>query len=133
MGWALANVWYDKHEGPPPPNTPLESVFMLVKLRRMEADLLSTRALVHASMMGPDTKPDPTIKAFQEYADKAMPFLATAQDLERQKEREALLAFTKLRARINKKEIYKKHAEQLQRHSSGAPSKFKLRPKMPGL
>lgn len=132
MGWALANVWYDKYEGPPPPNTPLESVFMLVAMRRMEADLLATRALVHASL-SPDAKPDPTIKAFQEYADKAIPFLATAQDLERKKERDALLAFTKLKARIDKKTIYKKQAEQLQRHSTGAPSKFKLRPRMPGL
>lgn len=132
MGWALANVWYDKHEGPPPANTPLESLFMIVALRRMEADLLATRAMVHASM-SPDAKPDPTIKAFQEYADKALPFLAGAQDLEHQKERDALLAFTKLKVQINKKEIYKKQAQQLQRHSSGVVSKFKLRPKMPGL
>jgi len=133
VGWALGNVWYDKYEGPPSPNTPLESLFMLIALRRMEADLLSTRALVHAAMMTPESKADPTIKAFQEYADKALPFLAGAQDLERQKERDTLLAFTKLRARINKKEIYKKQAEQLAKHSTGAPSKMKLRPKMPGL
>lgn len=133
MGWALANVWYDKYEGPPPPNTPLESLFMLVVLRRMEADLLSTRALVHASMMTESSKPDPTVKAFQEYADKVLPFLAGAQDLERKKERETLLAFTKLRARINSREVYKEQAARLQRHSTGAPSKFKLRPKMPGL
>lgn len=106
---------------------------MLIALRRMEADLLSTRALVHAAMMTPESKADPTIKAFQEYADKALPFLAGAQDLERQKERETLLAFTKLRARIDKKEIYKKQAQQLAKHSTGAPSKMKLRPKMPGL
>lgn len=84
-------------------------------------------------MMTPESKADPTIKAFQEYADKALPFLAASQDLERQKERETLLAFTKLRARIDKKEIYKKQAQQLQRHSTGAPARHKLRPKMPGL
>ncbi len=106
---------------------------MILKLRHMEAELLSTRALVHAAMMTPESKPDPTIKAFQEFADKQLPFLAGAQDLERQKERDTLLAFTKLRARIDKKAIYKKQAEQLQRNSTGAPSRHKLRPKMPGL
>lgn len=106
---------------------------MILKIQRMEAELLSTRALVHASMMTPDSKADPTIKAFQEFADRQLPFLATAQDLERKKERETLIAFTKIRARIDKKEVYKQQAQQLQRHSTGAPSKMKLRPKMPGL
>jgi hypothetical protein len=103
---------------------------MLVVLRRMEADLLSTRALVHAAMMGPDSKPDPTVKAFQEYADKALPFLAGAQDAEKQKERDALLKFTKIKAKIDKRQIYKKQATRLQ---GATPDKFKLRPKMPGL
>lgn len=132
MGWALANVWYDKYEGPPATNSPLESLFMLVSIRRMEAELLSTRALVHASMMTPDSKPDPTIKAFQDYADKILPFLAASQDLERQKERETLLAFTKLRARIDKKEIYKQQAAQLNKHQR-SPARHKIRPRMPGL
>lgn len=131
MGWALANVWYDKFVGPPPPNTPLESLFMLVALRRMEADLLSTRALVHASMMTPESKPDPTIKAFQEYADKVLPFLAGAQDLERQKEREALMRFTKIKARVKTNDLYRRKAAALR--AGSAPNKFKLQPRMPGL
>lgn len=130
MGWALANVWYDKYEGPPPQNSPLESLFMILAMRRMEADLLATRALVHASM-SPDAKPDPTIKAFQEYADKVLPFLAASMDADKQKERDILLRFTKIKARIDKREIYKKQAAALRRGAS--PDKFKLRPRMPGL
>lgn len=104
---------------------------MLVKLRRMEADLLATRALVHASLT-PDSKVDPIIKAFQEYADKVLPFLSGAQDIDKQKEREALFKFTKVQARINTKSIYKEQAAKLAR-TRKTPEQFKLRPRMPGL
>lgn len=130
MGWALANVWYDKHEGPPPQKSPLESLFMLIALRRMEVELLATRALVHASMTS-ESQVDPTVKAYKEYADKLLPFLATAQDLEQQRERDALLRFSKTKVAINKKALYKKQAEQLRR--GDAHSRFKLKPRMPGL
>ena len=75
MGWALANVWYDKYDGPPPTNSPLESVFMLLTLRRMEAEALSTRALLTAALIGPEAKADPAVKAYEEYADKVLPRL----------------------------------------------------------
>ena len=129
MGWALANVWYDKHEGPPPQNSPLESLFILLVLHRMEAELLATRALVHASMTSESS--DPTVKAFKEYADKALPFLANAQDIDKQKEIDALLKFSKVRARIDRKAIYREQAEHLRRGETF--KNLKLKPKMPGL
>lgn len=131
MGWALANVWYDKYIGPPLPNSPLESLFMLVSLRRMEAELLSTRAVVHAAMMTPESKTDPVVKAFQEYADKALPFLANAQDDERRDEREALLAFTKTKVQINKKTVYQQRNQRLAAAMSA--KQHRIRPRMPGL
>jgi hypothetical protein len=130
VGWALANVWYDKYDGPPPQNSPLESLFMILVLRRMETDLLATRALVHASMTA-ESNVDPTVKAFKEYTDRALPFLAGAQDLEKQAEIEALLRFSKVKVGINKKMLYQKQAAQLKRGE--ASSRFKLKPKMPGL
>ncbi len=130
MGWALANVWYDMHEGPPAQHTPLESLFILIALRRMEAELLATRAIVHASLTN-ESNVDPIVKAYKEYADKALPFLSGAQDLEKQKEVEALLRFSKTKVSINKKALYKKQAEQLKR--GDAHSRFKLKPRMPGL
>lgn len=131
MGWALANVWYDKYDGPPPQKTPLESLFMLVALRRMEADLLATRALVHASVTQESLKP--TVKAYMDYADMQLPFLAAAGDMEKTKEREALLKFVKVRARIDKRTIYKKQQAQLASRGVGAGSKFKLKSRTPGL
>jgi len=130
VGWALANVWYDKYIGPPPQNSPLESLFILLALRRMEADLLSTRALVHASLTS-ESHVDPTIKAFKEYADKVLPFLANAQDTEKQKERDALFRFAKTKVSINKKSLYAKQAAELRR--TDAHKQFKLRPRTPGL
>lgn len=112
MGWALANVWYDKYPRVPDANSPLESLFMLVTLRRMEAEVLSTRAIVHASMTS-DTQVDPTVKAYKEYADKVLPFLAGAQDLELQKEKDALLRFAKTKLQLRNKNLYKKQGAQL--------------------
>jgi hypothetical protein len=96
----------------------------------MEADLLATRAIVHASITA-DSNVDPTVKAFKDYADKIMPFLASAQDQDLQKEKEALLRFAKTKVTLNKKMIYSKQAAKLNR-ATGL-DKFKLRPKMPGL
>ncbi len=104
---------------------------MLVCLRRMEADLLATRALVHAGLTSESLKP--TVKAYTEYADKLLPFLAAAGDTEKTKEREALLKFVKVRAKIDKKHIYRKQAAQLAARGVGAGSKFKLRSREPGL
>ena len=132
MGWALGNVMYDKYPGLPPPNSPQESLFMLIALRRMEAELLSTRALVHAGITS-ESQVEPIVKAFQEYADKTLPFLANAQNLDQQAEKEALLRFTKIKARINKTELYKKKAALLRKGASKPPDKFKLQPRMPGL
>lgn len=103
---------------------------MILVLRRMETELLATRALVHASMTA-ESNVDPTIKAYKEYTDLALPFLAGAQDLEKQKEIEALLRFSKVKVGINKKMLYQKQADQLKRGE--ASSRFKLKPKMPGL
>lgn len=131
MGWALANVWYDKHEGPPPQHSPLESLFILLALRRMETDLLATRAIVHASMTS-ESQVDPIVNAYKEYADKALPFLSGAQDVDKQKEVDALLRFSKVKVAINKKALYKKQAQKLK--PTGDPGgRFKLKPRMPGL
>lgn len=112
---------------------------MLVAMRRMEADLLATRALVHASITENNVKP--AVKAYTEYADKLLPFLAKAGEDENKREREALLKFVKRPARISKKYIYQKQIERMQQRGvgmgstpgAGATSKFKLRPRSPGL
>ena len=102
---------------------------MILAMRRMEADLLATRALVHASLTS-DSQIDPTVKAFKEYADRLLPFLSTAQDIDKQQEREALFRFSKIKAKINTKMIYAKHAEKL---NNVVPEKFKIKPRLPGL
>lgn len=104
---------------------------MLVALRRMEADLLATRALVHSTITQESLKP--AVKAYTEYADKVLPFLAAAQDMDRVKEREALLKFVKQKLKIDKKYVYRKQAAQLAARGVGMGSKFKLRSRAPGL
>lgn len=123
-------MWYDKYHGPPAPNSPLESLFILVKLRRMEAELLSTRAQIHAAL-SKDGSMDPVIKAFQEYADKMFPFLANAQDTKLQDEKKALEKFSRTKARINLREVYKGKAQRLK--SPAPPKHINIKPKMPGL
>jgi hypothetical protein len=106
---------------------------MLVALRRMEAEALSTRAILMASLVGPEAKVDPAVKAYQEYADKVLPFLADAQDVEKEREKKALLDFMKVKAKLNMPKIYKKQAEEMRTRPKpgAAPKRFNLRPKMP--
>jgi hypothetical protein len=106
---------------------------MLLALRRMEAEALSTRALLTAALVGPEAKVDPAVKAYEEYADKVLPFLANAQDIEKEKEKSALLNFMKTKARLNMPSIYKKLADEKRtRPQPGkAPKRFNLKPKLP--
>lgn len=109
---------------------------MLVVMRRMEAELLATRALVHASITEGTVKA--TVKAYTEYADKLLPFLAKAGEDENKREREALLAFVKKPAKIDKKYIYKKQIERIQQRGVGGvgvgvAERFKIRSRTPGL
>lgn len=105
---------------------------MLVKLRRMEAELLSTRALVHASLTA-ESHMKPVIKAYEEYADKVLPFLAAAADQDKQREREALFKFVKYSAKIDKKYIYKRQHEALSRNAKLPGKQFRMRSRTPGL
>jgi hypothetical protein len=105
---------------------------MLVALRRMEAEALSTRALLTAALTGPEAKVDPAVKAYEEYADKVLPFLANAQDIDKEKEKQALFAFMKQKVNIVMPKVYKKMAEEARARPkpTSAPKKFNLRPKI---
>lgn len=48
MGWARANLVYEKLDHPPAPGTPLESLILLVWRMRQDIKLAETRAIVQA-------------------------------------------------------------------------------------
>ena len=73
---------YDLATEPPEPGTLLESVLLLVSLRRREAELLQTEAIVTAVAAAPGGQIDSIRNALKEYKNSVFPFL----EAERKKE-----------------------------------------------
>ena len=113
-------MWYDKYQGVPPANGPLESLFVLVYLRRQEAELLATRALVASSLAEEEKKE--AISAFDTYCEKMFPFWKRAEDLDVDVQRKELLRMVKHPLRINMSEIYKAQAKALRRKHKQSPA-----------
>lgn len=132
MGWGLANMWYDKFTGIPPRGSPLETVFVLVRLERQQAQLLETRALIQ-SVVGLHTEKktqDPAIEAFKEYSSKMFPFLDRAMNTEKDEAMKRLEQFVKHPAKIALHPIYKQQAEHAKKMAT--LKRFKLQAKNPG-
>jgi hypothetical protein len=87
-------VLYDLAQGPPEPGTLLESVFLLVSLRRREAELLHTEAIVTAiaCLEGKDFKL--AVDAIQALKNTLFPFLEAEKKKLDDKEKAALKYWT---------------------------------------
>jgi hypothetical protein len=68
---------YDLSDGPPPPGSLLESVFLLIAKRRQEAQFFATKILMEAAII-PHVKDqgDVLAKTYEAYRDAMFPFLA---------------------------------------------------------
>ena len=90
-------MWYDTAVRRPPHGSPLETVFVLVYLRRAEQELMGTRAIIQGLVAAapPKNKMDPAITAFQAYFDAMMPHLEkAAQKKDEAKEEKSRTAAT---------------------------------------
>jgi len=125
-------MWYDKFVGIPPRGSLLETIFVLVRLERQQAQLMETRAMLQAIVGLHESRStqDPAIEAFQEYCSKMFPFLDRAMNAEREEAHQRLMEFVKHPARIALHPIYKQQAEHAKKMAS--LKRFKLRPKTPG-
>lgn len=132
MGWGLANMWYDKFDGLPPRGSPLETIFVMVRLERQQAQLLETRAMIQSVVGLHESKKtqDPAIAAFQEYCNKMFPFLDRALNTEKEEAVARLNDFVKAPAKIALHPIYKQQAEHAKKMAT--LKRFRLQPKMPG-
>jgi hypothetical protein len=124
-------VLYDRYEGTPPTDSPLESLFILVYVRRQEADLLATRALVRATLTKDEEDTDAAIEAFDKYCEKMFPFWKKAADTEADEEKKALLDLVKKPLRIKMAEIYKAQARTLEQRQkrSRIPDRLRMKRK----
>lgn len=124
-------MWYDKYQGIPPRGSLLETVFVLVHLQRLNAELLSTRAMVQGLVGLHESKKtsDAAIEAFQDYCNKMFPFMRRAMDTEREQAIKTLTEFTKHPARIALHPVYKERAEHAKRMAT--LKRFKLKPQLP--
>lgn len=86
-------------------------MFIALLVERKKADLLSTRALITA-LTPSDKKADPIVEAYQSYVEAIFPFLDSAKDKERDKQRNQLKEFAKTNARINMSDMFKQQAEK---------------------
>lgn len=66
---------YDLASGPPEPGSLLESVFLLISLRRRESELFQTEAIITAVLAAGSDKFDPVENALKAYKDAMFPFL----------------------------------------------------------
>lgn len=124
----LANMWYDKYPGIPPRRSPLESLFAIVYMRRHEAKLLETRAIIESTLPeGAAAKP--AIAAYQQYHDRMMPFIEAA--LKPQNEaHEMLKEFVKRKAKIDVRPYLNSQADIGRRNAIRRAGR--IRPRVPG-
>lgn len=79
---------YDLADGPPPPGSPLESLFLVISKRRQEAEFLKTRVLIEAARSSQEGSN--LSEAFQDYADVLFPYLRAEKKTKEQTTKEAL-------------------------------------------
>lgn len=125
MGWVTANLLYDRLSGVPKPGSPLESILSLVFIKRAEAELLATKALVIASLH-PDKKGDPTVDAFVEYANTLLPWLKQAAEKKSTEAKKALERFVQQPVVINTGAMWRQRVEVAKKQ--GVLETMRIRP-----
>ena len=79
LGWARANIVYDLQHEPPPPGSPLESVFILVWQMRQDIEYYAHRVLVQAAIEIKDGG-KAAADAWQKYTDVFFPHVKGRRD-----------------------------------------------------
>jgi hypothetical protein len=85
---------YDLASGPPEPGSLLESIFLLISLRRREAELFQTEALITSILSAGSGKFDPVEQALKNYKDAMFPFLEAEKGKRADMAKEALKQWT---------------------------------------
>lgn len=129
----MSNMWYDKYPGLPPAGSPLESIFVLVFLRRKESELLATRAMVTATVRA-GREGDPAVKAFKAFCEAMFPYLEQAANTELDNAKKALNEMVKKPLQIKMSHIYDMQAQSVASSNRTARSmaRFRVKPKLPG-
>lgn len=87
-------MWYDTIRQIPKRGSLMETVLMMVSLKRQQASLLATRAIVQSTL--PEGKAaNAAIKAFQVYYDAQMPFMDRAANSEFEQAKANLMQMVK--------------------------------------
>jgi hypothetical protein len=89
---------YDLASGPPEPGSLLESVFLIISLRRRESELFQTESLITAILCAGSDKFDPVESALKNYKDAMFPFLEAEKTKRADMAKEALKQWTSHKA-----------------------------------
>jgi len=89
---------YDLASGPPEPGSLLESVFLLISLRRRESELFQTEAMITAILGAGTDKFEPIEQALKAYKNAMFPFLEAEKGKRADMAKEALKQWTSHKA-----------------------------------
>ena len=91
VGWARANIWYEKLGAPPTPGTWQEALSILVWVGRQEQQVAATRAVAQASIK--DTEKEAR-KAFENYLGAMFPYREKVEQKAKENQQELLRRWT---------------------------------------
>ena len=74
LGWARANILYDKAKKPPQAGSLMEIVFILLWRMRQEIEFQRTRSIVQAVILAGAENSEDISKAFQVFTDASFPY-----------------------------------------------------------
>jgi hypothetical protein len=74
LGWARANILYDRVDGMPDPGSPMEILYMVLWRMRQQIDFHKSRALMQALMSQQGVNAEHIEKAFEDLRNSFFPF-----------------------------------------------------------
>jgi len=87
---------YDLADGPPPPGSLVESVFLVIAKRRQEAQFFQAKMIMEASLAAHVEKGGEILdKTYRAFKDSMFPFLAGSEKREAKKQKKLLDSWTK--------------------------------------
>lgn len=91
MGWARANILYEKTSKLPEPGSPMEILFILVWKMRQSIEFQKSRALIQSLMAQKGAEEKAIQEVFTHLKQAYFPFDRSMKDVETQKWRERLM------------------------------------------
>jgi hypothetical protein len=91
LGWARANILYEKATRLPEPGSPMEIIFLLVWNMRQKIEFQKARAELQALLSQKGAEPKEILQAFDDLRESFFPFDKNAREADLKEMRETLM------------------------------------------